>query len=227
MKIGILGTGGVGRTIAEKLVQLGHEVAIGTRDVQKALARTEKTMMGGAPLPEWVKANPAIRLMTHTEAAAYGELVINATSGQGSAEALRMAGKGINGKTLLDISNPLDFSRGMPPSLTISNTDSLGESLQREFPEARVVKGFNTLAAPLMVNPGMLPERTHLFICGNDNGAKEEVKGLMTSFGWKTDEIIDLGDITMARGTEQILPIWVRLMGALGTPMFNFRIVKA
>ncbi len=226
MKIGILGTGGVGRTIAEKLTTLGHEVAIGTRDVQKALARTEKTMMAGAPLPEWLKANPAIRLVTHAEAAAFGELVINATSGQGSPEALRMAGNGINGKTLLDISNPLDFSKGMPPTLTVCNDDSLGESLQRKFPEARIVKGFNTLAAPLMVNPGILPERTNLFICGNDAGAKEEVKGLMTSFGWKADEIIDLGDITMARGTEQILPIWVRLMGALGTPMFNFRIVK-
>ncbi len=227
MKIGILGTGGVGRTIAEKLVTLGHEVAIGTRDVQKALARTDKTMMGGAPLPEWVKANPAIRLVTHAEAAAFGELVINATSGQGSVEALKMAGKGINGKTVLDISNPLDFSKGMPPSLSISNTDSLGESLQREFPESRIVKGFNTLAAPLMVNPGMLPERTNLFICGNDTVAKKQVKELMTSFGWREEEIIDLGDITMARGTEQILPIWVRLMGALSTPMFNFRIVKA
>lgn len=228
MKIGILGTGGVGRTIAEKLQSLGHEVMIGTRDVSTTLAKKEKNMMGGPPFQEWLAQHSAIKLGTHAEAAAFGELLINATSGMGSTQALELAGeKNLKGKVLLDISNPLDFSKGMPPSLSISNTDSLGEELQRKFPQARLVKGFNTLAAPLMVNPGMLPERTNIFICGNDAAAKTKVRELMVSFGWRSDEIIDLGDITMARGTEQILPIWVRLMSALGTPMFNFRIVKA
>ena len=227
MKIGILGTGGVGRTIAAKLESLGHDVMIGTRDVVRTLANNEKNMMGGAPYKDWQAQHPKVKLGTHAEAAAFGELVINATSGGGTMEALRSAGKeSLGSKVLLDISNPLDFSKGMPPTLSICNNDSLGETIQREFPQLRVVKGFNTLSAPLMVEPKALPERTNLFICGNDADAKKKVRELMVSFGWDGDDVIDLGDITMSRGTEQILPIWVRLWGALGTPMFNFRIVK-
>ena len=128
---------------------------------------------------------------------------------------------------MLDISNPLDFSKGFPPSLTVCNTDSLGEQLQRAFPQLKVVKGLNTLTAALMVAPRDLPESHNLFICGNDADAKAEVRKLLLSFGWTEAEIIDLGDITNARGTEQVLPIWVRLYGALQTPMFNFKIVRA
>jgi predicted dinucleotide-binding enzyme len=228
MKIGILGTGGVGRTMAERLQGLGHEVMLGTRDVNATMENTSGTVMGGPPVKDWLAQNKNVRLGSHAEAAAFGELIINATSGQGSVQALEQAGRqNLGNKVLLDISNPLDFSKGMPPTLSICNDDSLGEKIQREFPELRVVKGFNTLSAPLMVNPKALPERTNLFICGNDTDAKNKVRELMNSFGWQNDDIIDLGDITMSRGTEQILPIWVRLWGALGTPMFNFRIVKA
>src|SRR5690606_28382391 len=146
-----------------------------------------------APYKDWQAQHPKVKLGTHAEAAAFGELVINATSGGGTIEALRSAGKeNLGAKVLLDISNPLDFSKGMPPTLSICNNDSLGETIQREFPQLRVVKGFNTLSAPLMVEPKALPERTNLFICGNDADAKKKVRELMITFGWDGDDVIDL-----------------------------------
>jgi predicted dinucleotide-binding enzyme len=145
----------------------------------------------------------------------------------GSLAALELAGSNnLAGKILIDIANPLDFSKGMPPSLSISNTDSLGEQIQKAFPKTKVVKALNTLSAPLMVNPGLLADGDHhIFICGDDAEAKSQVTAsLQEWFGWKN--IIDLGDITTARGTEMLLPVWIRLWGALGTPMFNFKIVQ-
>jgi len=152
--------------------------------------------------------------------------VVNATNGMGAVKALEAAGAAnLKGKVVLDISNPLDFSKGMPPSLSVCNTDSLGETLQRAFPDAKVVKSLNTVNATLMVAPGNLAGGDHtMFVCGNDGGAKSQVKELLQAFGWK--DVIDLGDITNARGTEQLLPIWVRLMGALKTPGFNFKVVR-
>lgn len=228
MKIGVFGTGAVGQTLAGKLDSLGHEVMMGTRDAQQSMAREGKDGMGRPPLKEWMAAHPKVKLGTFAEAAAHAELIVNATSGFGAMEALKLAGeKNLEGRTMLDISNPLDFSKGFPPSLTVCNTDSLGEQLQRAFPQLKVVKGLNTLTAGLMVAPRDLPESHNLFICGNDADAKAEVRKLLLSFGWTEAEIIDLGDITNARGTEQVLPIWVRLYGALQTPMFNFKIVRA
>lgn len=228
MKIGIFGTGGVGRTIAAKLTSLGHDVMLGTRDEQATLARTEGGPMGGAAFKDWHKDNTQVKLGTHAAAAAHGELLINATNGGGGLEALTMAGEANLGtKALLDISNPLDFSKGMPPTLFVCNDDSLGERIQKAFPKLRVVKGLNTLTAGLMVDPALLPERTNIFLSGNDAAAKDEVRGVLRQFGWTDADMIDMGDISTARGTEQILPIWIRLWGALGTPMFNFRIVKA
>ena len=226
MKIGILGTGIVGQTIAEKLIQLGHQVFIGTRAKQATLAKTGKDNFGRPPVSEWLKNNSKVQLATYSEAAAFGELLVNATSGTGSLEAIKLAGENnFTNKIMLDISNPLDFSKGMPPTLTICNTDSLGELIQRTFPKLKVVKSLNTLTAYLMVNPKLLPEPTNIFLNGNDANAKSEVKKLLTSFGWNEKDIIDMGDISTARGTEQILPIWVRLWGALQTPLFNFKIV--
>jgi len=162
---------------------------------------------------------------TFSDVAAFGEIIFNCTEGKISLEVLQLAGhENLQGKVLIDVANPLDFSKGMPPSLTVCNTDSLGEQIQRQFPDVKVVKALNTLNCQLMVTPELLSTPGNLFICGNDPGAKKEVDALLRSFGWK--EIIDLGDITAARGTEQLLPIWVRLMGVLGTPMFNFSIVK-
>lgn len=226
MKIGTLGTGVVGQTIAEKLVQLGHQVMMGTRDKQATLSKTGKDNFGRPSFSKWLKNNSKVQFGTYSEAASFGELLVNATSGTGSIEALKLAGENnLANKILLDISNPLDFSKGMPPTLTICNTDSLGELIQRTFPEAKVVKSLNTLTSYLMVNPGLLPDSTNIFMNGNDSGAKAEVRKLLSSFGWNDKDIIDMGDITTARGTEQILPIWVRLWGTLQTPMFNFKIV--
>jgi len=227
LNIGILGTGGVGQTIAAKLAEIGHSVMIGTRDVNATLANTTPDGYGNPPFSAWLKAHDSIQLGTFAGAAAFGAVIINATSGHGSIPALEAAGEqNLAGKILIDISNPLDFSKGMPPSLFVSNTDSLAEQIQRRFPSAKVVKTLNTLTAALMVNPALVAGGDHdLFVSGNDADAKAAVIGYLREwFGWKT--IIDLGDITTARGTEMLLPVWVRLWGTLGTGMFNFKIVR-
>jgi 8-hydroxy-5-deazaflavin:NADPH oxidoreductase len=153
-------------------------------------------------------------------------MVVNATAGAVSLEALEQAGEdNLNGKILIDISNPLDFSKGMPPTLLVSNTDSLGEQIQRRFPEAKVVKTLHTMNAYLMVDPAQLAATDHtVFVSGDDAEAKARVSELLQSFGWS--DIIDLGDITTARGTEMVLPIWVRLFGVLQMPIYNFKIVR-
>ena len=225
MKIAVLGTGMVGQTIAARLAGLGHEVTVGTRDPQGTLARTEPDGMGNPAYPVWGAAHPEVRLATFADAAAGAELVVNATSGHGALPALEAAGAdNLAGKVLLDISNPLDFSGGFPPTLFVKDTDSLGEQVQRAFPDALVVKTLNTLNADLMVDPASLGEASSVFVSGNDETAKATVTELLTSFG-HTD-VIDLGDISTARGTEMLLPVWLRLMGALGTAAFNFRIVR-
>lgn len=227
MKIAIFGTGMVGQILAAKLHELGHSVCIGTRDPEKTLARTDKDAFGRPPFAVWHSGHPDIRLATFREAAAGGEFLINATSGQGTLAALEAAGEAnLNGKVMLDVANPLDFSAGFPPTLTICNTDSLGEAVQRAWPQLKVVKGLNTLNAGLMVNPGLVPGNHHLFICGNDDAAKERVSRLLQSFGWKAENILDLGDISSSRGTELMLPIWARLFGKLKHPNFNFAVVS-
>jgi len=228
MNFGILGTGGVARAIAAKLVLLNHGVTLGTRNVQETMSRTQGDNMGNAPFKDWHSNNAGVKLGTYAEAAAYGEILFNATAGSGSVTALLAAGeKNIGGKVLIDISNPLDFSKGFPPSLSIVNTDSLGELIQRTFPSVKVVKTLNTLSNPLMVNPSLVNGGDHtIFLSGNDSDAKGTVLSLLTSFGWNAENVIDLGDITSARGTEQILPVWIRLFGKLQTPMFQFKIVK-
>lgn len=224
MNVGIIGSGVVGQTIGAKLAERGVDVVLGTRTPKQL---DEKRGMG-APLSEWVaKVGKKGRLGTFADAAAHGELVINATSGTGSLEALTLAGaKNLDGKILIDIANPLDFSKGMPPSLSICNTDSLGEQIQKAFPRAKVVKTLNTTNAYVMVDPIQVARGDHdMFVSGNDAEAKQRVTSLLKEwFGWKS--VIDLGDITTARGTEMLLPIWIRLWGALGTPMFNFKIAR-
>jgi len=215
MKIAILGTGTVGETLGSKLVALGHEVRMGSRTAnnEKAVAWTRKA---GARASQG----------TFADAAAFGELVFNCTAGTASLEAVKAAGaQGLNGKVLVDVSNPLDFSKGFPPTLSVSNTDSLGEQLQRAFPDVKVVKALNTVAATVMVDPAMLSQPTDILISGNDAGAKKQVSQILTEgFGWQ--RVVDLGDITAARGMEMILPLWLRLYQTLGTPNFNFQIVR-
>lgn len=217
MKIAILGTGTVGETLGTKLVSLGHDVRMGSRS-----ARNEKALAWAA------QAGPRASVGTFAEAARFAELVFNCTLGAASLEALRSAGaENLEGKVLVDVANPLDFSKGMPPTLFVSNTDSLGEQIQRAFPRARVVKALNTMWCGLMVNPRMLPDSHVTYVAGGDAEAKATVRQLLQSFGWRDEEIIDVGGLDAARATESVLPIWLRLYGKLQTGAFNFKVVRA
>lgn len=216
MKIGVFGTGVVGKTIASKLAGLGHEVKMGSRSASNENAAQWVASAGG-------KASQG----TFAEAAAFGEILFNCTKGDATLNVLELAGaNNMNGKILVDISNPLDFSRGMPPTLFICNDDSLGETVQRTYPDVHVVKTLNTMNCGLMVDPSLVKGDHTVFLSGNDAGAKAEVKKLLASFGWTEKNMIDLGDISTARGTEQLLPVWIRLWGALGSPNFNFHIAR-
>ena len=214
MKVGILGSGMVGQATGSIVAELGHKVMLGTRDVTK--------------LQDWLnQVGGNVQAGSFAETAAHGEILFNATNGGGSLQALSMAGEAnLNGKILVDISNPLDFSHGMPPSLFVSNTDSLGEQIQRTYPNLKVIKTLNTVTASLMVNPRQLADgEHHIFVSGNDIEAKTQVVNLLTTwFGWK--HIIDLGDISTARGTEMYLPIWLRWWGTLGTGMLHIKVVR-
>ena len=227
MKISILGTGIVGQTIAEKLSGQGYEVYIGTRDAEKTKSNTEVNQMAGRSFADWYSNNQSINIVNFNAIPSDTDMVINATSGVASLEALNLVGKdNLKGKVILDIANPLDFSKGMPATLSVCNTDSLGEQIQREFPDSYVVKSLNTMNCYLMVNPKMIEGNHCVFVGGNDDNAKKKVTDLLNTFGWESNNIVDLGDITSARGTEMLLPIWLRLWGALGSPEFNFGIVK-
>lgn len=226
MRIGVLGSGMVGRTLAGKLSSLDHEVTIGTRDVTALMARTEPDGMGNPPFSQWKESFPDIAVETFA-IAAKAELLVNATSGEASLEVLGQAGAAsLSGKVLIDVANPLDFAHGFPPSLLVSNTDSLAEQIQRAFPDTKVVKSLNTMTAAVMVDPGALADGDHeVFVSGNDQGAKDQVRRLLESFGWK--RVVDLGGIETARGAEMFLPLWLALMaGPMGGPMFNIKLVQ-
>jgi 8-hydroxy-5-deazaflavin:NADPH oxidoreductase len=216
MRIGVLGTGTVGETLGTKLVEVGHDVVMGSRS-----AGNEKAVAWRDRFPE--RAGEG----TFADAAAHGELVVNATAGVASLEALRAAGGArLAAKTLLDVANPLDFSAGFPPRLSVANDDSLAEQIQREFPDARVVKALNTMTAQVMVDPGLLRGQHDVLVAGDDDSAKAEVVGLLRSFGWREDAVLDLGGIAAARGMESYLLLWVTLLGSLGSATFNIRVVR-
>ena len=215
MKFGVLGSGMVGSTIATKLASLGHEVKMGSRDAANPKAKA------------WVaSAGRGASQGTFADAAAFGEIVFNCTNGMGSIDALKSAGAAaLRGKILVDVANPLDFSKGMPPTLFVSNNDSLGETIQRTFPEAKVVKALNTVNAAIMVAPGKLPGDHDLFVCGNDAAAKARIiRLLQKEFGWKS--VNDVGDISAARATESYLHLCLRLYGARQTADFNVHVVR-
>lgn len=216
MKIGILGTGVVGKTIGSRLLELGHEVKMGSRT-----ANNEKAA-------EWVKtAGSKASAGTFADAAAYGEIIFNCTKGEVTLEALKLAGESnLNGKILIDLANPLDFSKGFPPTLSICNDNSLGEEIQKAYPSVKVVKTLNTMNCAIMLKPELVKGEHDVFLSGNDANAKSDVKKLLASSGWKENNMIDMGDITTARGSEQLLPIWVRLYGAFGHANFNFHITR-
>jgi predicted dinucleotide-binding enzyme len=217
VKIAILGTGMVGVALGTKLVHEKQEVMMGSRTANSDGAQKWLQSVGGSA-----------QIGTFAEAAAFGEIVLDCTNGANSLTALRLAGAdNLRQKILIQVGNPLDFSKGMPPSLTVCNTDSLGEQTQREFPDTRVVKALNTINCEVMINPARVPGDHALPICGNDAQAKSEVAAKLSEwFGWKPSNIVDLGDITGARGTEMYLPLWLRLWGALDTPVFNIQLVR-
>jgi len=215
MKIGVLGTGVTGQTIASKLVELGHDVMMGSRDEANPKAVT------------WAKEEGHNALYgTFMNAAAFGEIIFNCTLGPASLDALRMAGAdNLRGKILIDTSNPLSKSTD-PWTLTVCNTDSLGEQIQRIFPDTKVVKTLNTVNANVMVEPLKLIERTQVFVSGNDIEAKATVVRILREwFGWK--EILDLGDITTSRAVEMFLPLWQSLRKVIPDQRFNIKIVSA
>ena len=213
-RYGVLGTGTVGQTIAAKLIEVGHEVRMGSRQA------------GGEKATGWAGgAGERASEGSFADAAEFAEVVVNATAGNASLAALEQAGPAnLAGKVLIDISNPLDHS-GDSTTLTFVNDTSLGEEIQTALPEARVVKALNTVNASVMVDPGRLAEPTDIFVCGNDETAKAEVTDLLAEFGWERDRIRDLGDISAARGPEMYLPLWIKLWGNVGGPQFNVRVV--
>ena len=214
MNVAVLGTGVVGHTLATRLVGLGHAVTMGARRA------------GNEKATAWVaSAGDQAAEGSFAAAAASAALVINATSGMASIEALIAAGaQNLAGKVLVDVANPLDFSKGMPPTLSVCNTDSLGEQIQRTFPEARVVKSLNTVNCDVMVHPDIVPGTHTMFVAGNDEAAKDEARALLESFGWPPEDVLDLGDITASRGMEMYLPLWLRLWGATGTGHLNVQV---
>ena len=211
-RIGILGTGNVGRTVGAKLVEVGHEVKLGSRNP------------GGEAAVAWVaEAGEGASEGSLVDAAAFSELVVNATPGAATLAALDAAGaENLGGKVLIDIANPISQGR-----LTVADDDSLAEQIQRAYPAAKVVKALNTVNRTVMVNPSLLGEETNLFVCGDDRAAKGRVIEILETFGWLSGDIIDLGDITAARGMERYLPLWLSLARALGDSSFNVRVVRA
>ena len=224
MEIGVIGGGGVGQTLGAALAAQGHRVTLGIRNPSpEELARERRNAQ---TLSDWQAATGA-RVTTMAAAAAAGEVIINATEGTGSLAALALAGAdNLAGKVLIDVANPLDFSQGMPPFLphAFTGTTSLGEQIQVAFPKARVVKAFNTIAAAVMIQPGLIPGDHDLFIAGNDADAKATVMDIARSFGWQ--HFVDLGDIVGARASEAVLPVWARLWQTGGSPVVNLRVVR-
>jgi predicted dinucleotide-binding enzyme len=220
MKFAVLGTGMVGQALAGRLDEFGHQVSLGTRDPDATRARTGEGEPGA-----WLAEHEGVTAATFADAAAGAEVVVFAGNGGAALEMLGSAGAGnLDGKVLVDVSNPLDFSGGFPPRLFVKDDDSLAEQIQRAFPGARVVKTLNTMNASLMVHPDRLPEGTTVLVSGDDPEAKSTVTDLLTSFG-HTD-VLDLGDLSTARGAEMYVAFWVRAMGALGTAEFNLKVVR-
>ncbi|MGE5250762.1 MAG: NADPH-dependent F420 reductase [Bacteroidota bacterium] len=216
MRIGVLGTGVVGQTIGSKLVHLGHEVMMGSRDAANPNAVV------------WAKEEGVQHALfgTFANAAEFGEIIFNCTLGTASLDALRMAGaSNLKGKILVDVATPIDYS-SPDPYLTVCSTDSLGEQIQREFPEALVVKALNTVNVEVMVDPTRLAETTDVFVSGNDVNAKATVVNILRNwFGWKS--IIDLGDISTSRGVEMYSTLWRSLRRVVASRRFNIKVVRS
>jgi predicted dinucleotide-binding enzyme len=215
VRIGVLGTGVVGITVASALVERGHEVRMGSRSADNPAAA------------EWSRSHgDRAGAGTFADAAAFGELVVNCVSGAGAIAAVTSAAESLAGKPLVDVSNPLQYRAGELPTLFVGTSDSLGERIQRAVPDARVVKSLNTLTCDVMVDPGIVAGDHVVFVCGDDADAKARTVALLGELGWPPERVLDLGDITAARATEGYLLLWLRLMGIVGGPRFNLSIAR-
>lgn len=216
MKIAVLGMGTVGETIATKLIENDHEVMVGSRTNSN-----EKSIT-------WAKGKERASYGTFAQAASFAEeFIFNCVLGEATLTALELAGsENMEGKIIIDLANPLDFSDGFPPTMFISNMDSLGEQVQFNFPDSYVVKSLNTINCTIMLDPSMVSGDHNVFMSGNSEEAKSKFASLLKSYGWETDNIIDLGDISTSRGTEMMLPMWTRLYGKFGHANFNFHIQR-
>lgn len=222
MNIAVLGTGLVGRTLAARLNGLGHDVAIGTRDVQATLGRS-----GEDALASWLDEHPGIRLMSFADAGDHADVLVNVTHGAFALDALAAVGEErMRGKILLDLALPLDFSQGMPPTLLVANSDSLGEQIQRTYPDTRVVKALHTMFVAVMVEPSRVPGSHNVFVAGEDSAAKALVEDLLRAFGWPDQAIIDLGGIRASRATEMYSRLFFELAGVFGDYDFNIAVVR-
>ena len=215
MRIAVLGTGSAGTALGTGFARLGHDVRLGSRTADNPKALTWAAEVGGTAATG-----------TFRDVCTWAELAVNATNGATSVAMLTEVGDALSGKVLIDVSNALDFSQGFPPRLSVVNDDSLGEQIQRALPDTFVVKSLNTLNGDVMLNPGLLTEPSDVFLAGEDAAAKDVVRGLLVEAGWLPENILDLGGIDAARGVEMWLPLWVRLMGPVGSPMFNLHIVR-
>lgn len=231
MNITVLGTGLVGRLLAGTLDNLGHDVVIGTRDPEATLARTESGTTGDVDTPPyqvWQETHPQVRLAEFADAGAHGELIVNATQGAVSLDALALVGAdNLAGKVLLDLALPLDFSAGFPPMLTVANTDSLGEQIQRAYPDTRVVKSLSSVFCQVMVEPTRVPGEHNIFVAGQDGDAKQTVRAILRELGWADSAVIDLGGISGARAVEMYSRLYFTLVDALDTFELNINVIRA
>lgn len=214
MRIAVLGTGTVGRTLADALRRRGHQVTVGTRDPERA------------DVAAWA-AESGLPVLPFESVAEDAAIVVNATAGAASLAVLERVGGQVDGRVLLDVANPLDTSHGFPPSLIPQpGGTSLAEQIQAAHPRSAVVKALNTVNASVMTEPGVLTGLHHLPVCGDDEDAKDVVVGLLAELDWRRDQVLDLGGLVAARGMEAYLLFWVSVLGAVGTPRFNVRIVR-
>ncbi|MGH4031205.1 NADPH-dependent F420 reductase [Actinomycetota bacterium Odt1-20B] len=236
-KIAVLGTGGGGRAHAAKLAELGHEVFVGTRDVDATLARTEPDMMGNAPYKEWLADRPGVTLLPFGEAAAAADqVVINGIDGHNAVAALTGIADALSGKVLIDYAVPYVYNPelehpwptpwGVMPKLDPCDSDSLGEQIQRSLPGVRVVKSFVTQEQETVVDPRAVGGGDHtMFVAGEDADAKKAVTELLTAYGWS--DVLDLGGIVGSRGMEMYAGMHSAIGFALGfgTP-FGIKVVR-
>jgi 8-hydroxy-5-deazaflavin:NADPH oxidoreductase len=214
MRVGVLGSGVVGQTLGRGFVELGHEVKLGSRTPEKG------------ELAEWAKGRGRnASIGTFADTARHGELLVLCCLGEAANEVIDLAGPShFDGKVVIDATNPLDFSRGMPPTIFVGLSDSLGERIQKKLPQSRVVKCFNIVPNSLMIRPELGGTTPTMMIAGNDDGAKSQVTEILREFGWT--ETVDIGGIDGARWLEALVPLWVRAAAKVGNFHCAFKLLK-